>query len=322
MKKTKELFGTEFPVFLAPMAGITDLPFRLLCKEQGCDVMVTEMVSAKALFYGNKNTAPLMEIKEEESPIGIQLFGSDPELMGQMAHKIEGKGFSFIDINMGCPVPKIVNNQEGSALMKDPELAGKIVSSVVRQVSLPVTVKFRKGFDKDHCNAAEFAQVLEANGASALTVHGRTRDQYYNGKADWNIIKKVKESVSIPVIGNGDIFCGLDALHMKEETGCDGVMIGRGAKGNPWIFREVAAAVSGKTIPDRPCEKEVIDMLLRHAGLSVKYKGEYTGIREMRKHTAWYTVGMYGSSRLRDTVNQVTGYREFVQLISEWRPVS
>ena len=191
MKKTKELFGAEFPVFLAPMAGITDLPFRLLCKEQGCDVMVTEMVSAKALFYGNKNTEPLMEIKEEESPIGIQLFGSDPELMGQMAHKIEGKGFSFIDINMGCPVPKIVNNQEGSALMKDPELAGKIVSSVARQVSLPVTVKFRKGFDKDHCNAAEFAQILEANGASALTVHGRTRDQYYNGKADWNIIKKV-----------------------------------------------------------------------------------------------------------------------------------
>ena len=320
MKKTNEIFGTDFPVFLAPMAGVTDLPFRLLCKEQGCDVMVTEMVSAKALFYGNKNTEPLMETREEESPIGIQLFGSDPELMGQMAHKIEGRGFSFIDINMGCPVPKIVNNQEGSALMKNPELAGKIVSSVVKHVSLPVTVKFRKGFDKDHCNAAEFAQVLEENGASALTVHGRTRDQYYNGRADWNIIKKVKESVSVPVIGNGDIFCGQDALRLREETGCDGVMIGRGAKGNPWIFREAAAAVAGREIPARPSEEEVIDMLLRHARLSVEYKGEYTGIREMRKHTAWYTVGLYGSSKLRDAVNQVTSYREFEELIRTWRP--
>ena len=319
MRRTKEIFGSEFPVFLAPMAGVTDLPFRLLCKEQGCDAMVTEMVSAKALYYGNKNTAPLLETREEERPIGVQLFGSDPELMGQMAHKIEGKGFSFIDINMGCPVPKIVNNREGSALMKDPELAGKIVSSVVKHVALPVTVKFRKGFDKDHCNAVEFAQVLEENGACALTVHGRTREQYYNGEADWSIIKKVKESVSVPVIGNGDIFCGLDALRMKEETGCDGVMIGRGAKGNPWIFREVAAAVSGEKIPERPDEKEIIEMLLRHARLNVEYKGEYTGIREMRKHTAWYTVGMYGSSKIRDEVNQVSGYREFEQLIRGWR---
>ena len=319
MRRTKEIFGTEFPVFLAPMAGVTDLPFRLLCKEQGCDVMVTEMVSAKALYYGNKNTAPLLETSEEEGPIGVQLFGSDPELMGQMAHKIEGKGFSFIDINMGCPVPKIVNNGEGSALMKDPELAGKIVASVVKHVSLPVTVKFRKGFDKDHGNAVEFALALEENGASALTVHGRTREQYYNGKADWNIIKKVKENVSVPVIGNGDIFCGPDALRMKEETGCDGIMIGRGAKGNPWIFREVAAAVSGEKIPRRPDENEVIEMLLRHARLNVEYKGEYTGIREMRKHTAWYTVGMYGSSKIRDEVNQVSGYREFEDLIRRWR---
>ena len=319
MRRTKEIFGTEFPVFLAPMAGVTDLAFRLLCKEQGCDVMVTEMVSAKALYYGNKNTAPLLETSEEEGPIGVQLFGSDPELMGQMAHKIEGKGFSFIDINMGCPVPKIVNNGEGSALMKDPELAGKIVASVVKHVSLPVTVKFRKGFDKDHGNAVEFALALEENGASALTVHGRTREQYYNGKADWNIIKKVKESVSVPVIGNGDIFCGPDALRMKEETGCDGIMIGRGAKGNPWIFREVAAAVSGEKIPRRPDENEVIEMLLRHARLNVEYKGEYTGIREMRKHTAWYTVGMYGSSKIRDEVNQVSGYREFEDLIRRWR---
>ncbi|MBR5046997.1 MAG: tRNA dihydrouridine synthase DusB [Eubacterium sp.] len=313
--KTEEIFGAEFPVFLAPMAGVTDLPFRLLCKEQGCDVMVTEMISAKALFYENKNTGLLMETREEESPIGIQLFGSDPELMGEMAHKVEGKGFSFIDINMGCPVPKIVNNREGSALMKDPQLAGKIVSSVAGHVSLPVTVKIRKGFDEEHCNAAEFARILEESGASAITVHGRTREQYYNGKADWKVIKKVKDSVSIPVIGNGDIFSGEDALRMREETGCDGIMIGRGAKGNPWIFRQVKAAVSGEEIPARPDDEEIIRMLLRHARLSVEYKGEYTGIREMRKHTAWYTVGMYGSSRLREAVNRVTGYQELEELI-------
>lgn len=313
--RTKQIYGTSFPVILAPMAGITDLAYRLLCKEQGCDVMVTEMVSAKALYYGNKNTIPIMETREEERPIGIQLFGSDPALMGEMAHKIEGEGYDFIDINMGCPVPKIVNNREGSALMMNPELAGKIVAAVSSHVSLPVTVKFRKGFDEEHCNAAEFAKILEENGASALAVHGRTREQYYSGKADWDIIRRVKENVSIPVIGNGDILTGEDALRMKEETNCDGVMIGRGAKGNPWIFREVKAAVCGKPVPKRPSISEVVDMILRHARLSVEYKGEYTAIREMRKHVAWYTVGMHGSAKLRDAVNQVSTYQELEEMM-------
>ncbi len=318
-KKTKEIYGVDFPVFLAPMAGITDLPFRLLCKEQGCDVMVTEMVSAKAIYYGNKNTVPIMEIREEEHPIGIQLFGSEPELMGEMAHKIEGKGYAFIDINMGCPVPKIVNNKEGSALMLRPELAAGIVSRVAGKVSLPVTVKIRKGFDEDHVNAVEFARLMEKSGASAITVHPRTRNQYYHGKADWDIIRRVKEAVSIPVIGNGDICCWKDALQMRRETGCDGIMIGRGAKGNPWIFREVKAALRGEDIPPRPDAGEVKAMLLKHAALSVEIKGEYTGMREMRKHTAWYTAGMFGSARIREEVNRVTRYRELEELIVKIR---
>ena len=237
----KEIYGTDFPIILAPMAGITDLPFRILCKEQGADVMVTEMISAKALFYGNKNTLPLMQTEEEEKPIGVQIFGSEPELMGEMAHKIEDKGFSYIDINMGCPVPKIVNNKEGSALMLNPELAGRIVKEVSKAVSLPVTVKFRKGFDADHINAPELARAVEDAGAAAVCIHGRTRQQMYSPGADGEIIRRVREAVRIPVIGNGDLFTAQDALRMFRETGCDGVAVGRGALGNPWIFREINA---------------------------------------------------------------------------------
>lgn len=315
MTAVEKIYGSSFPVILAPMAGITDLAFRLLCKEQGCDAVVTEMISAKALYYGNKNTIPLMETQEEEQPIGVQIFGSDPELMGQMAHKIENRGFAFIDINMGCPVPKIVNNQEGSALMLQPELAGKIVREIKKSVSLPVTAKFRLGFDEEHKNAVEFAQILEENGADALVVHGRTREQFYSGKADWEAIHQVKKAVRIPVIANGDVFHGQDAVAIREKTGCDGIMIGRGSKGNPWIFREVKAALAGNPIPDRPQQKEIVEMLLRHAALCVKYKEEYTGIREMRKHAAWYTAGMRGASRLRDAVNQVTTLEQLQKLM-------
>lgn len=314
---TEQIYGSHFPVILAPMAGITDLAFRLLCKEQGCDVVVTEMISAKALYYGNKNTIPLLQIEEEEKPVGVQIFGSEPELMGQMAHKIEDRGFAYIDINMGCPVPKIVNNKEGSALMLQPELAGKIVKEVKAAVSLPVTVKIRLGFDEDHKNAVEFARILEENGVDALAVHGRTREQFYSGKADWETIRQVKEAVSVPVIANGDIFSGEDALAIRAATGCDGIMVGRGCKGNPWLFREIKAALAGQPIPKRPGVDEVAAMLLRHAALCVKYKEEYTGIREMRKYAGWYTAGMRGATKLRDAVNHVTTLSQLETLVDK-----
>lgn len=311
----KDIYGTSFPVILAPMAGVTDLSFRLLCKEQGADVVVTEMISAKALYYGNKNTIPLLRTKEEEKPVGVQIFGSEPELMGQMAHRLEDRGFAFIDINMGCPVPKIVGNREGSALMRDPDLAGRIVKEVVTAVSVPVTVKFRSGFDSTHINAPSFARVLEENGAAALSLHARTREQYYSGKADWDIIRRVKEAVSIPLIGNGDITCWQDVVQMCQQTGCDGIMIGRAARGNPWIFREIKAGLSGKPVPERPNRSEIYEMILTQARLSTQDKGEYTAIREMRRHTAWYTAGLPGSSKLRDRVNHVKTLKELEELL-------
>ena len=277
--------------------------------------MVTEMISAKALFYGNKNTLPLMQTEEEEKPIGVQIFGSEPELMGEMAHKIEDKGFSYIDINMGCPVPKIVNNKEGSALMLNPELAGRIVKEVSKAVSLPVTVKFRKGFDADHINAPEFAQIMEENGAAAVAVHGRTRVQYYTGQADWDIIRDVKNAVSIPVIGNGDIFKGEDAVKMRDYTGCDGIMVARGAKGNPWIFRQILHWMETGEEEPKPDLEEVKAMILRHARMLVEYKGAYTGIREMRKHVAWYTAGYPNSAKLRARVNEIESLEALEHLI-------
>ena len=315
-KTVKEIYGSEYPIILAPMAGVTDLPFRLLCREQGADAVVTEMISAKALYYGNRNTIPLMKIEEEEKPVGVQIFGSDPVLMGEQAGKIEDRGFSFIDINMGCPVPKIVNNHEGSSLMLHPDLAGRIVEEVVRHVHLPVTVKIRKGFDEDHVNAVEFAQVLEQAGASAIAVHGRTRTQYYGGKADWDIIRKVKEKVSVPVIGNGDIFSGDDGVRMRDCTGCDGIMAARGARGNPWLFRELKARLEGKTAPERPGREEIITTVIRQTRLCAAYKGEYTAIREMRKHVAWYTAGIRGAARMREAVNRVNSVREIEELLS------
>ncbi len=311
----REIYGSSFPVILAPMAGITDVAFRRLCKEQGCDAAVTEMVSAKALFYGNKNTKSLLLTEGEEQPVGVQIFGSDPGIMGEMAHKLEERGFAFVDINMGCPVPKIVNNHEGSALMLQPELAGEIVREVKAAVSLPVTVKFRLGYDKARQNAVEFAAVLEENGADALAVHGRTREQYYAGKADWNAIREVKEHVRVPVIANGDIFHWEDALAIREVTGCDGIMVARGARGNPWIFREIKAALFGRPIPKRPEEDEIVATLLRQAKLCIRYKGEYSGIREMRKHAGWYVAGMRGAARLRERINGAADLAELSAIL-------
>ena len=302
-------------LILAPMAGVTDLPFRLLCKEQGAGLLCMEMVSAKAILYKNRNTQALLTIDPRENPVSLQLFGSDPDIIAEIAHQIEDRPFDILDLNMGCPVPKIVNNGEGSALMKNPKLAGEIIEKTVKAIKKPVTVKIRKGFDDEHVNAVEMAKIAEASGAAAVAVHGRTREQFYSGKADWDIIRQVKEAVKIPVIGNGDLLTAEDVIAMEEQTGCDGFMIARGAQGNPWIFREVKAALSGQPIPERPTEEEVIYMLLRHAQLSVQYKGEKMGIREMRKHTAWYTTGMHGSSTLRNKVNQVESFDALQELL-------
>lgn len=304
----------ENNIILAPMAGVTDLPFRLLCREQGAGLLCMEMVSAKAIYYRNRNTEALLSIDEREPPVSLQLFGSDADIISEMAGQIEDRPFSILDINMGCPVPKVAGNGEGSALMKDPALVEAIVTKTVRAVRKPVTVKIRKGFDGEHVNAVEIAKIAEAGGASAVAVHGRTREQYYHGKADWDIIRQVKEAVRIPVIGNGDVVSPESAKAMFDETGCDGIMIGRGAQGNPWIFRQILHWMeTGEKI--RPSAEEVREMILRHARLLVEHKGVYTGIREMRKHVAWYTAGYPGSARLRARVNEVTELCELEDLI-------
>ena len=303
------------PLVLAPMAGVTDLPFRLLCREQGAGLVCMEMVSAKAIYYHNKNTESLLEIDEREKPVSLQLFGSDPDIISEMAKKIEDRPFSILDINMGCPVPKVVNNGEGSALMKNPRLVEEIVSRTVKAVRKPVTVKIRKGFDEEHVNAVEIAKIAESAGAAAVAVHGRTREQYYHGKADWEIIRRVKEAVHIPVIGNGDVDSPESAQKMLDETGCDGIMIGRGAQGNPWIFHQILHWMETGQKETPPGIQEVKDMILRHARLLLEHKGEYTAVREMRRHAAWYTAGYPHSSKIRSRVNEAETFHELEGLI-------
>lgn len=294
-------------LILAPMAGVTDLPFRLLCKEQGADLVYTEMVSAKGIYYNNKNTEQLLRTVEEERPVALQLFGSEPELMAEMAARLEEQGYAFdiLDINMGCPVPKIVGNGEGSALMKEPELAGKIVSVVAKSCHKPVTVKFRKGFDKAHSNGVEFARRMEEAGAAAVAVHGRTREEYYSGRADWEFIARVKEAVSIPVFASGDIFSVEDAVRCEQETGCDGLMLARGVRGNPWLFHQIKTWQERGVREEKPEFSQVLQMIMRHGRMLAEEKGELMAMREMRKHVAWYTAGYPHSAAVRRRVNEV-----------------
>ncbi len=301
---------TKNNLILGPLAGVTDLSFRLLCEEMGCGMVYTEMVSAKAMLYNNKNTGALLAYEPTEHPIVAQLFGSDPEIMGDMAARLEQLGFDAIDVNMGCPVPKVVNNGEGSALLNNTVLAGKIVENMVKKVSCPVTVKIRKGFRKDECVAPAFAKVMEESGASMIAVHGRTSEDYYSGKADIDVIGKVKANVNIPVIGNGDILTAKDALNMKEKTWCDGFMIARGAKGNPWIFKQILYALeTGEELP-KPTHFEVIDMIDHHYRMMIERKGEFTTVCEMRKHISWYTAGFPHSAAFRNEIMRLQSYDE------------
>lgn len=307
----------ESNIFLAPMAGVTDLPFRLLCKEFGCGLVYSEMISAKGLHYNNENTKQMLVVDDKEKPIAFQLFGSDSNILANMAKAIE-KHADIIDINMGCPAPKIVKNGEGSALMKEPKKIGEIVKSVSSSVNKPVTIKIRRGFDENYLNALEVAKVAEANGAAAIAIHGRTREQYYSGHADWEIIKQIKDNVRIPVIGNGDVDTPQKAKAMFEQTGCDAIMVGRAAQGNPWIFEQINHYLkTGELLPS-PTASEKIQMAIRHAHMLVEFKGEYIGIREMRKHIAWYTKGLLNSSNLRNEINLVDSLDKMIFLLNEY----
>lgn len=305
----------ENSLALGPMAGVTDLPFRLLCKEQGCGILYSEMVSAKAILYKNKNTDVLLNIDKREHPVGIQLFGSDPDIMAEIGSRVAEGNCDFIDINMGCPVPKIVNNHEGSYLLTQPKLVEEILTKMVKAINKPVTVKIRKGFKDGESQAVEIAKIAESCGVAAVAVHGRTREQYYSGKADWDIIKAVKEAVQIPVIGNGDIFSPQDAKAMKEYTGCDGLMVGRAARGNPWIFKEINEYLKTGIVPEKPSAEEVKNMILKHASMLIEYKGEYTAVREMRKHIAWYTQGLPHSAELRRRCNEIVSWESLKEVI-------
>lgn len=305
----------ENQFFLAPMAGVTDLPFRYLCKQMGAGLVCMEMVSAKAIMYNNKNTDALMDIHPQEMPASLQLFGSDPKIISEMAKRIEDRPFAILDINMGCPVPKVVNNHEGSALMKNPKLVGEIVEMTAKAIKKPLTVKIRKGFNEESVNAEEIAYIAQESGAAAVTVHGRTREQYYQGKADWDIIARVKQKVKIPVIGNGDIFTPEDAERMLAETGCDGVAVGRAARGNPFIFKDLVDYFNTGSYEGKPDIKELKKVMRQHLDMEVEYKGEYIAVREMRKHIAWYTTGYPGSAAIRREVNEIESLNAFHEFL-------
>lgn len=305
-------------VFLSPMAGVTDLPFRLICKEQDCGMLYTEMVNAKALCYDDQNTKKMLKIEEEEHPVAIQIFGSDPEYMGGAAKILNSYPNEILDINMGCPAPKVVKNGDGSALLKNPELAAKVLKAVVGNSEKPVTLKIRKGWDDTCINAVEIAKIAEDCGISAIAIHGRTREQYYSGKADWDIIRQVKENVSIPVIGNGDVFEVEDAINMLNQTNCDAIMIGRGAQGNPWIFKRINHYMqTGEILPESTLE-EKINTAKKHLKLAVEEHGEYVAVREMRKHIAWYLKGLRNSARVRDEINKIESYEEVVNKLESY----
>lgn len=305
-------------VFLSPMAGVTDLPFRLICKEQNCGMLYTEMINAKALCYNDENTKKMLKIEEEEHPVAVQIFGSDPEFMGRAAQIMNEYPNEILDINMGCPAPKVVKNGDGSALMKNPKLAAEVLTSVVKNSEKPVTLKIRKGWDDSSINAVEIAKIAEQCGISALAIHGRTREQYYSGKADWDIIAKIKQNISIPVIGNGDVFTVEDSINMLEKTKCDAIMIGRGAQGNPWIFKRINHYMkTGEVLPE-PTIEEKITTAIKHLGLAVEVHGEYIAVREMRKHIGWYLKGIKGSARVRDEVNKIESYNEVVSKLDRY----
>ena len=309
-------FEVKNEVFLAPMAGVTDLPFRLICKELGCGLLYTEMINAKALCYDDKNTKKMLNILDEEHPVAVQIFGSEPEFMGKAAQILNDYPNEILDINMGCPAPKVVKNGDGSALMRNPKLAGQVLDQVVKNSKKPVTLKIRKGWDDNSVNALEIAKIAENCGICAITIHGRTREQYYSGQADWDIIGEVKSQISIPVIGNGDVTSVEDAIRIKDHTGCDAI---RGAQGNPWIFKRIDHYMKTGQLLDPPSKDEKIDIAIKHMDLAIKEHGEYVAVREMRKHIGWYLKGMKHSARFRDQINHMVTAKEVIDTLNQYR---